>query len=261
VVFQDSAAARGRLVKFVAQSQAGLLPLPVAFDIEKGGDAEGLLFLLPHPDPGEGLEIPHRDFAGKPVVVQPAEQGHAPVLGELVFQAGVGAHIAVEVVNGGVIDRPAQDDGAYRGYRIFQETIQLQIHQVLGVVGEPGVLVVGLVEGIAQLEKGPLRQVEGQPRRGPPAILGSRGIPAAYGGFETFAEELSTRLVQNFGVDVTVYCEEDGNPAPAFYRIRAAKWGPLSTILFDLKCLWHASRRFDLILYAGLWRSSVLFSP
>jgi len=36
------------------------------------------------------------------------------------------------------------------------------------------------------------------------AILGSRGIPAAYGGFETFAEELSTRLVENFFSNVTV---------------------------------------------------------
>ena len=26
------------------------------------------------------------------------------------------------------------------------------------------------------------------------AILGTRGVPAAYGGFETFAEELSARL-------------------------------------------------------------------
>ena len=37
------------------------------------------------------------------------------------------------------------------------------------------------------------------------AILGTRGIPANYGGFETFAEELSTRLVLR-GNDVTVYC-------------------------------------------------------
>jgi glycosyltransferase involved in cell wall biosynthesis len=36
------------------------------------------------------------------------------------------------------------------------------------------------------------------------AILGTRGIPANYGGFETFAEELSVRLVQK-GHDVTVY--------------------------------------------------------
>lgn len=37
------------------------------------------------------------------------------------------------------------------------------------------------------------------------AILGTRGIPANYGGFETFAEELSTRLVQR-GHRVIVYC-------------------------------------------------------
>lgn len=37
------------------------------------------------------------------------------------------------------------------------------------------------------------------------AILGTRGIPASYGGFETFAEELSARLVSR-GHDVTVYC-------------------------------------------------------
>jgi len=37
------------------------------------------------------------------------------------------------------------------------------------------------------------------------AILGTRGIPASYGGFETFAEHLSTRLVTR-GHDVTVYC-------------------------------------------------------
>ncbi|MCI0696943.1 DUF1972 domain-containing protein [candidate division KSB1 bacterium] len=36
------------------------------------------------------------------------------------------------------------------------------------------------------------------------AIMGIRGIPANYGGFETFAEELSTRLVQR-GHEVTVY--------------------------------------------------------
>jgi len=36
-------------------------------------------------------------------------------------------------------------------------------------------------------------------------ILGTRGIPASYGGFETFAEHLSTRLVAR-GHEVTVYC-------------------------------------------------------
>jgi glycosyltransferase involved in cell wall biosynthesis len=37
------------------------------------------------------------------------------------------------------------------------------------------------------------------------AILGTRGIPANYGGFETFAEELSTRLAAR-GHAVSVYC-------------------------------------------------------
>lgn len=39
------------------------------------------------------------------------------------------------------------------------------------------------------------------------AILGTRGIPARYGGFETFAEELSTRLAAR-GHEVTVYCRQ-----------------------------------------------------
>ena len=43
------------------------------------------------------------------------------------------------------------------------------------------------------------------------AILGTRGVPPNYGGFETFAAELSTRLVQR-GHDVSVYCREDGPP-------------------------------------------------
>jgi glycosyltransferase involved in cell wall biosynthesis len=37
------------------------------------------------------------------------------------------------------------------------------------------------------------------------AIVGTRGIPAAYGGFETLAWELSTRLA-GLGHEVTVYC-------------------------------------------------------
>jgi glycosyltransferase involved in cell wall biosynthesis len=36
------------------------------------------------------------------------------------------------------------------------------------------------------------------------AILGTRGVPASYGGFETFAEELGRRLADR-GHDVTVY--------------------------------------------------------
>jgi glycosyltransferase involved in cell wall biosynthesis len=39
------------------------------------------------------------------------------------------------------------------------------------------------------------------------ALVGTRGIPANYGGFETFAEEISTRLAAR-GHKVTVYCRE-----------------------------------------------------
>jgi glycosyltransferase involved in cell wall biosynthesis len=39
------------------------------------------------------------------------------------------------------------------------------------------------------------------------ALVGTRGIPANYGGFETFAEEISTRLAA-LGHDVVVYCRE-----------------------------------------------------
>ena len=39
------------------------------------------------------------------------------------------------------------------------------------------------------------------------ALVGTRGIPARYGGFETFAEELSTRLAER-GHEVYVYCRQ-----------------------------------------------------
>lgn len=43
------------------------------------------------------------------------------------------------------------------------------------------------------------------------AILGTRGIPGNYGGFETFAEELSARLVER-GHEVVVYCRTGNGP-------------------------------------------------
>ena len=45
------------------------------------------------------------------------------------------------------------------------------------------------------------------------ALLGTRGIPASYGGFETFAEELSTRLAL-IGHSVAVYCRERPQESP-----------------------------------------------
>ncbi len=53
------------------------------------------------------------------------------------------------------------------------------------------------------------------------AILGTRGIPANYGGFETFAEELSTRLASR-GHDVTVYCRSNNirYPHPMYKGVK-----------------------------------------
>ncbi len=89
------------------------------------------------------------------------------------------------------------------------------------------------------------------------AILGTRGIPARYGGFETFAEQLSTRLVHR-GFSVTVFCEaQAGAPAPESYRsvtlryVKPPNLGPLSTILFDLQCLWLARKEFDVVYLLG----------
>ena len=55
------------------------------------------------------------------------------------------------------------------------------------------------------------------------AILGTRGIPACYGGFETFAEELSTRLAVR-GHRVTVYMRQ--RHAEPTYRGVALRYLP-----------------------------------
>ncbi|MGJ5814193.1 DUF1972 domain-containing protein [Paludibaculum fermentans] len=57
------------------------------------------------------------------------------------------------------------------------------------------------------------------------ALLGTRGIPARYGGFETFAEELSTRLVER-GHTVTVYCRDE-HAEPAYRGVRLRHIPPI----------------------------------
>jgi glycosyltransferase involved in cell wall biosynthesis len=59
------------------------------------------------------------------------------------------------------------------------------------------------------------------------ALLGTRGIPARYGGFETFAEELATRLVAR-GHRVTVYCRDrhDSHQDAKAYRGVDLVWLP-----------------------------------
>jgi glycosyltransferase involved in cell wall biosynthesis len=87
------------------------------------------------------------------------------------------------------------------------------------------------------------------------AILGTRGIPASYGGFETFAEHLSTRLVAR-GHEVTVYCRAH-YVSPRQLEFHGVKLEVLPTIrhkYFDtvihtfLSALHAAPRRFDAAL-------------
>jgi glycosyltransferase involved in cell wall biosynthesis len=59
------------------------------------------------------------------------------------------------------------------------------------------------------------------------AILGTRGIPANYGGFETFAERLALYLVEQ-GVPVTVYCRR--HHATAGHEWRGVRLVTLPTI-------------------------------
>ncbi|MDR3390206.1 MAG: DUF1972 domain-containing protein [Sulfuriferula sp.] len=89
-------------------------------------------------------------------------------------------------------------------------------------------------------------------------ILGTRGVPAAHGGFETFAEHLALYLV-NQGWNVTVYCQEDGE-GPNFedtwkgvrrVRMPVATAGAAGTIVFDWKSTVHAAGETGLILTLG----------
>jgi glycosyltransferase involved in cell wall biosynthesis len=60
------------------------------------------------------------------------------------------------------------------------------------------------------------------------ALLGSRGIPASYGGYETLMEELATRLAAR-GCAVTVYCRAHSTP-PGMTRYRGVDLAVLPTI-------------------------------
>ena len=60
------------------------------------------------------------------------------------------------------------------------------------------------------------------------ALLGSRGIPARYGGYETLMEELGTRLAAR-GFAVTVYCRSHSTP-PGMKTYRGVDLAVLPTI-------------------------------
>jgi glycosyltransferase involved in cell wall biosynthesis len=51
------------------------------------------------------------------------------------------------------------------------------------------------------------------------ALLGTRGVPAQYGGFETAVEEIGTRLAER-GYEVTVYCRNPGQTLTEYQGMR-----------------------------------------
>jgi glycosyltransferase involved in cell wall biosynthesis len=87
------------------------------------------------------------------------------------------------------------------------------------------------------------------------AIMGIRGIPANYGGFETFAEELSTRLVQR-GHEVTVYGRSNNIQYEGkIYRgvrlviLPTIRHKYFDTVAHTLLCVLHSlTQKYDAIL-------------
>lgn len=96
-------------------------------------------------------------------------------------------------------------------------------------------------------------------------IIGTRGIPNHYGGFEQFAEYLSVGLV-SLGHSVCVY-NSSSHPYQAdmwngVNIIHCSdpedKWGTVGQFIYDLNCIVDSRKRnFDVILQLGYTSSSV----
>lgn len=89
-------------------------------------------------------------------------------------------------------------------------------------------------------------------------ILGIRGLPAAHGGFETFAEHFALYLVER-GWRVIVYSQETGNgpithdtwKGVNLVRIPVGNDGSLASVVFDWRATQHAAQSKDLCLTLG----------
>jgi glycosyltransferase involved in cell wall biosynthesis len=97
------------------------------------------------------------------------------------------------------------------------------------------------------------------------AILGTRGIPSNYGGFETFAEELSVRLAGR-GHEVTVYCRERHN-FPDYRGVHLVFLPTIHHKYFDtvahtfLSTLYLMAHRVDLALYCNAGNAIFTIMP
>jgi glycosyltransferase involved in cell wall biosynthesis len=97
------------------------------------------------------------------------------------------------------------------------------------------------------------------------AILGTRGIPNHYGGFEQYAELLSVYLVAQ-GWDVTVY-NSHNHPyqRPEYKGVKIKhiynpekKMGTIGQFFYDLGCIWDTRKQdFDIVYQLGYTSSAV----
>ena len=100
------------------------------------------------------------------------------------------------------------------------------------------------------------------------AMLGTRGVPARYSGFETCVEELGARLAAR-GHEVTVYCRVPHVSYPGatyrgmrLVRLPTIRSKHLDTIAHTLLSSLHAlAMRFDIALYFNVGNSPVTWVP
>ncbi len=100
------------------------------------------------------------------------------------------------------------------------------------------------------------------------AILGTRGIPANYGGFETFAEQLGTRLAAR-GHNITVYGRKHYSTiSERFYKgvelviLPTIRHKYFDTIIHTFFSVLHAApRKYDVILICNAANSVFAFVP
>jgi glycosyltransferase involved in cell wall biosynthesis len=97
------------------------------------------------------------------------------------------------------------------------------------------------------------------------AILGTRGIPNHYGGFEQFAEYLAEGLVKR-GYQVTVYSSHNHPYKEKLWRgvnivhlyDPEDQLGTKGQFIYDFNCILHSrSQKYDVILQLGYTSSSI----
>jgi hypothetical protein len=80
-------------------------------------------------------------------------------------------------------------------------------------------------------------------------ILGTHGVPAAYGGFETAAENIARYLVGN-GWNVIVYCQTSGTG-----EIVEDEWQRIKRVIIPINLPgWRGTSQFDWISIAHACR-------